>query len=192
MAITAAALAFPALADDFEPEILTVKEKIADGPNARVIDFDVNGSSNVFVLDADTPAMKGNIGTGAAANMVMNKAGDTRYTAGIYMERYLRGPAHAVLEAWDLDTLNPKNEIELPKGKLAQAKSQPTILQVSPDESLMLVQNATPAQSVSIIDLESGEALSEIPRRTTGQSTPPPVLRRRFCPVPAEPRLASR
>nr|WP_321509851.1 amine dehydrogenase large subunit [uncultured Celeribacter sp.] len=165
---TAAFVAFAALTgpvcaqEAIAPETLTVKETIDEGPNLFVLDQAWKGPSAVNVLGAEDFAMKGNMGPGTTAQMVLSGDGKTLYTTSVYFERYTYGPITNVFHTWDVETLKVKSEFEFGV-KMAQVESQPVLLALSADEAYALVQNATPATSVSVIDIAAGAAIAEVP-----------------------------
>ena len=155
------ASAGPAMAD-LAPETLTIDETIEPGPNVLVMDFGMTGSSPVYVLGAADLALKGNIGAGTYGQMVLSPDGKTLYTVSDYLERYVYGEVHAVVHEWDVQTLSARREFEI-SNRFAQAESQPGLLTLSADGGFLLVQNATPATSVTIVDLAKGAGIAEVP-----------------------------
>lgn len=163
MALALMALAAPAVAQEaIEPETLTVKETIDPGHNVFVMDQAWAGPSSVYVVGSDELTMKGNIGPGTVGQMALNAAGDTLFTSSVYMERYTFGDLTAVVQEWDVQTLKLKREIEV-SNKMAQVESQPGLLTFVSGEDYLLAQNATPATSLSLVDLAAGEQIAEIP-----------------------------
>lgn len=160
-----AALSGQALAQDaapVAPETLTVKERIDEGPNVFVLDQKWKGPSSVNVLGAEDFAMKGNMGPGTVAQMVLSADGSTLYTTSVYFERYTYGPVTAVFHEWDVPTLSVRREFEI-NNRMAHVESQPALLSLTADEAYALAQNATPATSVSVIDIAAGKQIAEIP-----------------------------
>ena len=104
--------AVPALAQDtnIQPETLTVMERIPEGPHVYVMDFAINGSSQVLVLNADDLSLVGTIGAGTFAQMLMTPDEETLYTGSFYMRRYTYGDIEAVIHEWDPQTLIAKRE----------------------------------------------------------------------------------
>lgn len=162
--ISALALAaLPALAEtDIKPETLTVLEHIPPGPHVYVMDFAINGSSQVDVLNADDLSLVGTIGAGTFAQMLMSPDKATLYTGSFYMRRYTYGDIEAVIHEWDPQTLKAKRELTV-NPKLAQGLGQRGIVNPSADGKFLVLQNATPATSVNIVDLTAGKDLVEIP-----------------------------
>lgn len=164
--VTISALAFaalPAFAEtDIQPETLTVMEKIPEGPHVYVMDFAINGSSQVDVLNADDLSLVGTIGAGTFSQMLMSADKSTLYTGSFYMRRYTYGDLEAVIHEWDPQTLKAKREFTV-NPKLAQGLGQRGIVNPSADGKFLVLQNATPATSVTIVDLAAGKDLAEIP-----------------------------
>ncbi|MBP7002199.1 amine dehydrogenase large subunit [Amaricoccus sp.] len=152
-----------ALAQDALPaETLTVTERIPDGPHVYMMDMGINGSSPIYVLNADDLSVVGSIGTGTLATMHMSDDKSTLYTSSVYLRRYSYGEVEAVIHAWDPQTLEAKKEFMV-SPKLAQALSQRGTLNVSADGKFVIAQNATPATSITIADGVEGKDLGEIP-----------------------------
>ncbi len=165
LAATAAlALVLPGalMAEEFKPETLTVQKTIAPGANVFVLDQAWAGPSRINVLGADDLAMKGNLSYGTVGQMLLADGGRTIYTSSVYMPRYTHGVREAVIEEFDVETLSRKREIAI-SNRFAQVESQPALLRMTADGGYLLVQNATPATSVSVVDLKAGKQIAEIP-----------------------------
>ncbi|WP_134679148.1 amine dehydrogenase large subunit [Paracoccus ravus] len=176
-------------ADEIQPETLTIEEKIAPGPNVLVMDFGMVGSSPVYVFGNEDLKLKGNIGTGSFGQMILSKDGKTLYTVSAYLERYVYGPIHAVVHEWDLQTMTAKREFEI-NDKFAHVESQTGTLTLGDGENFLLVQNATPATSVTVVDLAKGADIAEIP--TPGCWTAIPAIEgRRFSTICGDGKFAS-
>ncbi|MBD9527340.1 amine dehydrogenase large subunit [Paracoccus sp. PAR01] len=176
-------------ADEIQPETLTIEKTIAPGPNVLVMDFGMVGSSPVYVFGSEELKLKGNIGTGSFGQMVLSKDGKTLYTVSAYLERYVYGDIDAVIHEWDLQTMTAKREFEI-NDKFGHAESQPGLLTLADDEKFLLVQNATPATSVTVVDLAKGADIAEVP--TPGCWTAIPAVEgRRFTSICGDGTLAS-
>ncbi|MDR3159662.1 MAG: hypothetical protein LBU11_11815 [Zoogloeaceae bacterium] len=149
-------------ADTFEPEVLTVESKIRPGPNLFVLDQGWSGASQINVLDGGNLGRKGNMSMGLNAQFILSADRKTAYTVSIYSKRISYGPLEAVLQIFDVETLTPVKEIIL-LDKTAQVASIKNHLALSADEKFAFVQNATPATSITVVDLEKGELAAEIP-----------------------------
>ncbi|MBQ2262295.1 MAG: hypothetical protein II336_13105 [Loktanella sp.] len=166
LTVTLSGLAAQVMAQDvpppIEPETLTVEEAIAPGPNLFAIDSSWSGVSNIFIVGADDLSMKGNVSPGMQALMVLNAAGTTVFSASNYLERIAYGPRTSIVHEFDVETASITREIEIP-AKIAMVEVQPGLMSLVDDEKYLLVQNATPATSVTVVDLEAGDVLAEIP-----------------------------
>lgn len=145
-----------------EPETLTVEKTIKPGPNVLVLDQSWSGSSRVNVYSAADLSMQGNIGTGLVAEMAVSPDGKSLYTASAYAKRITRGETEAIVTEFDIATLSDKREIPI-SNRFAQVSSQPSLLTFVDGGKYLLAQNATPATSVSVVDLAAGKQIAEIP-----------------------------
>jgi methylamine dehydrogenase heavy chain len=150
------------LASQFQPQHLTEKTAIDPGGNVFVLDQEWGGSSMVNVFSAEDLTYKGNLSTGTMAQMMLSPDGKIAYTASVYLKRITYGAAEMVLQSFDVRTLSPKDEIALP-AKFAMLFSYPHMVAGSADGKYLFVQNATPATSVTVVDLMAGKVAGEIP-----------------------------
>ncbi|PZQ49913.1 MAG: hypothetical protein DI556_10700 [Rhodovulum sulfidophilum] len=148
--------------DPIEPETLTVEATIAPGPNVFSLDQSWSGASKINVLAGEDLTNKGNITPGLQAQMALSADGKTLYTMSNYPKRIISGPTESVVAEWDVDTLSLKREIIVPS-KAAMVESQPAMLSLADGEKYLLVQNATPATSVTVVDLAAGAPIAEVP-----------------------------
>src|SRR5690606_35236396 len=94
--------------------------------------------------------------------MLVSPDGTKAYGQSTYMARYTHGDIEQVLEVYDVETLSIEKEIPLP-AKAAMVAAYEPYLEMSADGALVYVLNATPATSVTIVDIEAGEVVQEIP-----------------------------
>ena len=140
-----------------------VKARVDPGPNLFAIEQSWDGASRYHVLAADGDmAYKGQLSTGSIAQGTVSADGKTAYTVSVYLERITRGPMKAYLEIFDAETATLRREIELPP-IVAMVGPYEHLLQLSADETHLFIMNATPATSVTVVDLASGEILPEVP-----------------------------
>lgn len=164
--LLAASLA-PALAvkadDAFVPEVATAKAAIDPGPNLYVNRQEWGGAGGgVLVYSTDGLGFKGSMSAGMQGNMVISKDGKTAYYTSGFYSRIMYGKGEHVLQIFDVATLTPIKEIELPV-KVTQYTADAALLRLSADERFIYVQNATPATSVTVVDLEKGAVVQEVP-----------------------------
>ena len=148
--------------DPIEPEELTVESEISPGPNVFVASPSWGGAGAVTVLSAEDLSYKGNFATGMTTQFFLNSDATVGYTASAFPERITYGPVKAYLQKFDVKTLKPLQEVELPP-QFAQTAAQQPALVISPDGKWAYIQNATPATSITVVDLKSGAVASEIP-----------------------------
>ncbi|WP_417884090.1 amine dehydrogenase large subunit [Vibrio rumoiensis] len=146
----------------FKPEHVSVEKEIKPGPNVFVIDQSWSGSSMITVVGADDLKAKGNISTGLISQFTLSSDHKQLYTASVYPKRIVWGDVDAVVQQFDVNNLTFKKEIES-SPKMAQSAAYVNSFQLSANDKYAFVQNATPAASVSVIDIASGKSLLEIP-----------------------------
>lgn len=159
-----AVVAVPAMAQ-FVPEQARV-QTLADhrgkhwfwiwGSNAPNM---VDGRAYLF---ADDGRNLGQVSTGMWSNgLVLSHKRDEFYASEIYFSRGVRGTRSDVVTVYDSRTLSPKREIAIPAKRMTALIS--TGLSVlSDDERFLLVLNFTPAQSISVVDLENDRFVGEV------------------------------
>ena len=81
--------------------------------------------------------------------------------ATAYYSRGQRGERVDVVEVWDADTLSFKYEIPISE-KRASALNYEGLLRLSADGRWLFVQNATPATSVTVVDMVAKKDVGEI------------------------------
>jgi methylamine dehydrogenase heavy chain len=117
--------------------------------------------SRAYLFD-DSGRSLGLLNTGMWSNgLVLSHKRDELYATEIYFSRGVRGTRSDVVTVYDAKTLSPKHEIEIPPKRMTALIS--TGLSVlSDDERFLLVLNFTPAQSISIVDLENRRFIGEV------------------------------
>lgn len=156
-------LTFPVMAQEaeFVPETFSVKEAIEPGPNIFVGKQEWGGASSIEVYSADDLTNKGNMTAGAIIQLLVAPDGKTAYAQSTFMKRYTYGPIEQVLNVYDVNTLSITKEILLP-GKAAMVAAYEPLLAQSADGKFVYVQNATPATSVTVVDVAAGSAVQEV------------------------------
>ena len=162
--ILSALLTTSAFATDFEPETVTVEPHIAPGPNLFVNETSVlsKGASQIHVYGQDDLAYKGQVSLGLNSQFIPSTDGKKLYAFSHYMERYTYGDIETVLQVFDVNTLSVEREIIIPN-KAVKANGMNQLIAASHDEKYLFIQNATPATSVTVIELEPGKVHTEIP-----------------------------
>jgi methylamine dehydrogenase heavy chain len=160
-AVVAAAVGMAGTAQAGDPlpaEKLTVKPTIdSKGP------LFFTGGERVLVADVEKMEWQGVIGMpGWRGQFMLNKAGQAIVTNS-WWERGTTGKRTDLVEIWDVPTLSKTAvEIEVPP-RLAMRGNDSTMLGLSSDEKFLFLQNATPATSVTVVDMGAKKLASEIP-----------------------------
>ena len=131
-------------------------------------------SMNAVLFDADTQDMLGMISTGIGANAFeVDREKGLIHTAETYLSRHTRGQRTDVISTYDIRTLSPVGEITIaPKHASGSPMRHYSGVVKDGKAELMLVNNITPAVSISVADLTSGQFLSEIPTAGCGMVYP--------------------
>lgn len=160
----ACAAAGAAAAADFEPERLKDGTALpADMPRLYVGDFSIShlADSRVHVLDGRNGKLVGVVDSGYAGQFTASADGKRLFVATTYLTRHTHGERHDMVEIYDADTLRMTGEVALPNKKV-QAAFLHNLLRTSHDGRFLFVQNATPATSVTVVDLQSASVLAEL------------------------------
>ncbi|MGV8824385.1 amine dehydrogenase large subunit [Methylibium petroleiphilum] len=170
LALGAQAAAAPVSPARPQPAELPV-ETLSTGPIAasateRVYVADVAVShisdGRIRVFDARHGRFLGMVSTGYVGNFTLSANADELYVATTYLSRGSRGERVDVLEVHDTESLAFKYEIALP-AKRAQALNYRGLVRASGNGRFVLVQNATPATSITVVDLQQRKVVSEVP-----------------------------
>ena len=152
-------------APEFVPE--TLKDGVAlpaDMPRLYVSDFAIGhlNDGRINVIDGRNGKYVGVVDGGYAGHFAISPDSKQLYVATTYLTRHTHGERHDVVEIYDADTLRVTGDVELP-AKRAQAAYQQTLSRTSHDGRYLFVQNATPATSVSVVDVRDKKMLVEVP-----------------------------
>lgn len=145
-------------------ETLTTTSLAQVGPE-RVYVGDVAIShivdGRVRVFNARDGKLLGMVNTGFVGNFVLSAKADELYVATTYMPRGGRGERNDVLEVWDTTQLGVKYEVLLPPHR-AQALNYRGLVRPTANGRFLLIQNATPATSITVVDLAQRKVVGEI------------------------------
>jgi methylamine dehydrogenase heavy chain len=119
----------------------------------------VDGRLRVF--DARAGKLLGMINTGFGGNFGLSPKSDEVYVATTYLSRGGRGERTDLLEVWDTTSLDFKYEVILPP-KRAQTLNYRGLVQTTANGRFVMVQNATPATSITIVDLSERKVAGEL------------------------------
>ena len=160
------AMAAPAKAVPPELPAETLGPSTLEGkPTSRVYVADVAIShisdGRIRVFDAVQGQFLGMVSTGYAGNFTLSPKSDELYVATTYLSRGSRGERTDVLEVHDTQSLGFKYEVILPTRR-AQALNYRGLVRTTGDGRFVLVQNATPATSITVVDVQARKVASEI------------------------------
>jgi methylamine dehydrogenase heavy chain len=159
-----AALAQGAKPPELAAETLGVTPAVAGSERIYVADIAISHISDgrIRVFDTRSGRFLGMISTAYAGNFGLSPKADELYVATTHLSRSTRGERVDVLEVHDTATLGFKYEVVLPT-KRAQALNYRGLVRSSGDGRFVLVQNATPATSITVVDLAQRKVASEVP-----------------------------
>jgi methylamine dehydrogenase heavy chain len=145
-------------------ETLTVAPPISAKNRAYVGDIAINhiADGKLHVVDTDTGAYLGVIGSGFAGQYTFSPDKSEVIIATTYLSRGQRGDRTDIVEVWDANSLSFKYEIPIPD-KRAMALNYRGMVRTSADGRWLFVQNATPATSVTVVDMQAKQQAAEIP-----------------------------
>jgi methylamine dehydrogenase heavy chain len=143
-------------------EQISVEKAIKPGPNVFVTTGSWTGAGAIYVFSADDLTYKGDYSTGMQPQFALSPEADTGVVASSFPKRIMYGPVEAVVQKFDVSTLKTLQEATI-LPKFAQVSPQQGQIQVSADGARAFVQNATPATSVSVVNLKTGKVTAEIP-----------------------------
>lgn len=143
---------------------LSTMPKVEAAQRVYVPDLAISHISDgrIRVLEATSGKFLGMISTAYVGNMALSNARDQIHVATTHLSRSYRGERADVLEVYGADDLALKHEILLPP-KRAQALNYRWLVSVSGNDRFVFVQNATPATSVTVVDLQERKVATEVP-----------------------------
>ena len=116
----------------------------------------------LHIVDGQTLKYLGMIGTGFTGLVTLSPDRSEIYVATTYLAKLNRGTRTDQIDIYDSQKLTLKAEIVIPP-KHAQSLPYKGMIAATPNGQFILVQNATPASSVSIVDRKAAKFLAEIP-----------------------------
>ena len=143
-------------------EEISVEKTIKPGPNVFVTNGAWDGAGAVYVFSADDLTYKGDYSTGMQPQFALSPDAATGVVASAFPKRIMYGPVEAIVQKFDVATLKTQQEATI-LPKFAQVSPQQGQIQVSVDGTRAFIQNATPATSVTVVDLKSGKVTAEAP-----------------------------
>lgn len=114
------------------------------------------------LFDTTNGKMLGMLSTGYwSGGLAIPSHGRELYTLETHFSRSTRGQRTDVIAIYDPHTLLPTGEIEIPNRRMTALKVK-GLAALTTDDRFLIVQNFTPAQSVSIVDLENRTFVAEL------------------------------
>ncbi len=129
---------------------------VADVAITHIID------GKLHILNGRTMKYEGMVATALAGNFTLSPDRKELYVATTYFTRLNRGERVDQVDIYDATTLKLTGEVPIP-AKHAQALPYRGYVRASADGRWLFVQNATPATSVSVVDLKARKFVVEIP-----------------------------
>lgn len=151
------------------------------GHRLYVLDYSLahGVDGKVRVLNGDTLGLLGQLSNGFFGDFLVAADGGTLYNATTFFSRGDHGIHTEVLEYYDPKTLLPVGEVELPP-KRAQSNGISALMAESAFGTYIYVQNATPATSVTVVDVKAKRVLADIPTAGCYGVYPAPGVAGRF------------
>ena len=144
---------------------ITVEKLAPVSPN-RVYVSDVAlphiGDGKLLIIDAQKGKVEGMLATALAGQATRAPDNSEIYVATTYFSRLNHGERHDQVDIYDPASLLLKAEIPIPN-KHAQTLNYRGTVRTSSDGRWLLVQNATPATSITVVDLRERKFVAEIP-----------------------------
>jgi methylamine dehydrogenase heavy chain len=177
--------AWTAQAADFVPEEITVG-KLPPAKPTRLYVSDVAIShiidGRLHIVEGDTLEYAGVVGTGLTGLATLSPDRSEIYVATTYLAKLNRGTRTDQVDVYDSHSLELKAEIEIPP-KHAQALPYKGTIAVTPDGRFIIVQNATPASSITVVDRKAAKFVTEIPTPGCWSILPAQSVANRFSTV---------
>lgn len=166
LAVAGGLFALGAMAQQYQPmERLTGGHKLSPEAQDRIYVMDTVfhhlTESRVHIFDGANGKFLGMIPTSFNGHMQVSNDGKKIYTMTTYHERVTRGKRTDVVEIWDALSLEFEKEIILPNNRV-QGLNYRGMFRQSTDGKFIILQNATPAVSVAVVDVDKGEHVSEL------------------------------
>jgi len=121
----------------------------------------------VYIIDTDEDIVpdqvKGMFNVSLMGHLGQSARRGEIYAVETFHSRGTRGERIDVLTIWDKETLSPAAEVVLPTGKRYMGMPQRYVVVPLDNDRLLAIANFSPATSVTVIDLDKREIISEIP-----------------------------
>jgi len=149
---------------ELAPEKLTIEPLAAPTPHRLyltdlALQHVIDG--RIHILDGDTYRYLGLISTGMFGLTALSNDSSEMFVATTYYEKRNRGKRFDQFEVYDTATLKLKAEVEIP-AKHAQALPYKGTMISTSDGRFVLIQNSTPASSITVVDRSAEKFVAEI------------------------------
>jgi len=118
--------------------------------------------SKLMIIDGETFKLQGQVGTGMTGHATLSPDRSEILVSTAYVTKLNRGERIGELDIYDAATLKLKAEISVPN-KHAQSMPYRGSVRSSADGRFVFLQNATPAQSITVVDRKAEKFVTEIP-----------------------------
>jgi methylamine dehydrogenase heavy chain len=165
LAVAAAvAWACPAAAELPVEHITIAKMPPDHGRRLYVADYALahGVDAKIHVMDGNSLRILGQLSNGSFGVFTVAADGKTLYNATSFYSRGDHGTRTEVLEFYDPNSLLPTGEVILPLSR-AQSNGVNALMAESAGGKYLFVQDATPATSVTIVDLTARKLLTSLP-----------------------------
>jgi len=142
----------------FVTEQVTTASGIGPGPHLYVL-----GDQRIHIINPVDFKYQGQISTGGAAKFAFSADGSTIYISNSYYARGWTGAREDVLQTYDVESLTAKNELQVTQKVAMGGAGGKALSPLSADGRWMFLQNATPATSVTVVDVAAQRVTGEIP-----------------------------
>ena len=140
----------------------STESRIRDADLLLALDTESGRSGRLHILEEETLDYLGQLTVGIGAQMAVTTDRQKVLLGGTYYSRGFRGQRTDVIEQYDIATLTFDRELVIPPKRAVLAPMRPAML-ASPDGRRVLLQNVTPAASVTVVDIANWTVLTEVP-----------------------------
>lgn len=150
-------------AQQLEQEEVTVETILPGTKKVYLADMAANHNvdGRLYILNTDDLKFLGIVSTGFDGMIYVPHRRSEIYVATTYYSKLTSGERLELLEVHDNSSLELKEEIEIPKRR-AQAGNYRPLMQGSADDRFVFIQNATPATSITVVDMDAKATTAEI------------------------------
>jgi methylamine dehydrogenase heavy chain len=124
--------------------------------------FPAAEAAKTYVLDGSTGAIQGMFNQAYWPNFAVSPDGAELYAVDTYWEKHTRGKRSDYIVVRDAQTLDVKEDIPLPAGRLLIV-SKKYNFDVTPDGRYGLTYNLAPSTAVTVTDLKARKSVGSIP-----------------------------